>query len=309
MATRIGCDNLVYAIMTTEDTATSAPVYGAVTPAPGVMHVNINPNASQETLFADDGPMESATTLGKIDVDIQKNELTPQNKADLLGHTLDAHGGLVYGDSDVPPYVAIGFRSLKSNGNYRYVWLYKGKFTDPEDNNETKGDGINFQADTIKGQFVKLTYPVTAGGKTTRMWKYELDGDNPDADANTMKTWFDDVMMPASEAAASAAAVAASLDGAAELVVAFEAGTVSGSTKAVITDEAASGNHFAFAVSDAPLATPNVGDVIMGVTTYVSGNNITGVTAGKSVAVYELTSENKVVKFVAHTLVSDEIKA
>lgn len=202
MATRIGCDNLVYALMTTEDTATSAPVYGEVVPAPGVMSVNINPNASQDTLFADDGPMDSATTLGKIDVEIKKNELTTKNKADLLGHTIDANGGLVYGDSDVPPFVAMGFRSLKSNGNYRYVWLYKGKFVDPEDNNETKGDSINFQADTIKGQFVKLQYPQTVGTKKIRMWKYELDGDNEAAKEEIMNTWFDEVMMPAAGAGA-----------------------------------------------------------------------------------------------------------
>lgn len=196
MATRIGCDNLVYAIMKTEDTAETAPVYDTPKPAPGVMSININPNASQETLFADDGPMETATTLGKIDVEIQKNELTTENKADLLGHTIDSKGALVYGDSDVPPFVAIGFRSLKSNGNYRYVWLYKGKFTDPEDQNETKGDSINFQADTIKGQFVKLNHPVKVGEKSVRPWKREIDGDYKDADDATMKTWFDEVAMP-----------------------------------------------------------------------------------------------------------------
>lgn len=196
MATRIGCDNLVYALMKTEDTAEAAPVYDTPKKAPGVMSVNINPNAAQETLFADDGPMETATTLGKIDVEIKKNELTTENKADLLGHTIDSNGGLVYGDSDVPPFVAIGFRTLKSNGNYRYVWLYKGKFMDPEDNNETKGDGINFQTDTIKGQFVKLNNTVALGEKKVRMWKYELDGDAKDAKKETMNTWFDSVLMP-----------------------------------------------------------------------------------------------------------------
>lgn len=196
MATRIGCDNLVYALMTTEDTATSAPVYGEVKPAPGVMHVNINPNPSLETLFADDGPMETATTLGNIDVEIQKNELTTENKADLLGHTIDANGGLVYGDADVPPYTAVGFRTLKSNGNYRYIWLYKGKFTDPEETNETKGDAINFQTDTISGQFVKLNYPMTIGSKTVKVWKYELDADSPNASAETMAAWFEEVTMP-----------------------------------------------------------------------------------------------------------------
>lgn len=92
------------------------------------------------------------------------------------------------------------------------------------------------------------------------------------------------------------------------VTVAFAAGTVTGSTKATITGEAGSGNHFAYAVADATQATPNVGDAVTGATTYVSGNNITGVTAGKSVAVYELTADNKVVKFTAHTLIDSEIK-
>lgn len=200
MATRIGCDNLVYAIMTTEDTVEQAPVYGEVQTAPGVMSININPNGSLETLFADDGPMETATTLGKIDVEIQKNELTTQNKADLLGHEIDSNGAVVYGDNDVPPYVAIGFRTLKSNGKYRYVWLYKGKFTEPEDNNETKGDSINFQSDTISGQFTKLNYAYAVNGKQKRPWKYELDGDNAEAKQQIMADWFKAPVMPAAAA-------------------------------------------------------------------------------------------------------------
>lgn len=198
MSTRIGCDNLVYAIMKTEDTASVAPVYDTPKPAPGVMHININPNASQETLFADDGPMETATTLGKIEVEIQKNELTTENRADLLGHTIDANGGIVYGDSDVPPYVAIGFRTLKSSGKYKYTWLYKGKFTDPEEQNETKGDGINFQADTISGQFTRLNNLTTIGSVKKRLWKYDIDGDNATAKEETMNSWFESVQMPAS---------------------------------------------------------------------------------------------------------------
>lgn len=196
MATRIGCDNLVYATMTTEDTASAPPVYGEVKQAIGVMSLNINPNGAQETLFADDGPMETASTLGRIEVEIKKNELTTENKADLLGHQIDAKGALVYGDSDIPPWVAIGFRTLKSNGNYRHVWLYKGKFTEPEDSNETKGDSINFQSDTINGQFTRLNYAYTINNKKVRPWKYELDQDHTSADATTIGKWFNAPVMP-----------------------------------------------------------------------------------------------------------------
>lgn len=196
MATRIGCDNLVYAIMETEETTSIDPTYKAVKAAPGVMSLNINANGSVETLFADDGPMETATTLGKIEVEIQKNALTVENKADLLGHNVDANGVLVSGDSDVPPWVAIGFRTLKSNGTYRYVWLYKGKFTEPEDNNETKGDGINFQSDTIKGQFAKLNKEYTVNGKTSRPYKVEADEEYAALKEGVITKWFEAPYLP-----------------------------------------------------------------------------------------------------------------
>ena len=197
MAMRIGCDNLVYAKMTTEETAATAPVYDVIVEAPGVMSININPNASLATAFFDDGPGDTASTLGNIEVEIQKNALTSDNKSDLLGHTIDANGGVVYAGEDTPPWVAIGFRTLKSNGKYRYVWLYKGRFADPEDNNETKADSINFQSDTITGQFVKLSYPIeVATGVFKRVWKYEVDEDSADANAFTVAGWFTDVVLP-----------------------------------------------------------------------------------------------------------------
>ena len=150
-----------------------------------VMSANINPNASIDTLFADDGPFETAATNGQIEVEIQKNALSTENKVDLLGKTVDSKGGIISSDTDIPPWVAIGFKSLKSNGKYRYVWLYKGKFSDPEDNNETKGDSINWQSDTITGNFVKLMYEYTSGGKTIRPWKYEMDEDD-----GAMSAWY-----------------------------------------------------------------------------------------------------------------------
>ena len=77
--------------------------------------------------------------------------------------------------------------------------MYKGKFTDPEDNNETKGDGINFQTDTIKGQFVKLNNQITVNGKKVRPWKYEIDADSANANDSVMSAWFDTVTMPTAD--------------------------------------------------------------------------------------------------------------
>lgn len=173
---RIGVDQLHYAICTDGDTETWATPVALK----GVITVNINPNGSQETLFADDGPYETATTTGNIEVEINKAALTMAEKAALLGHTY-SNGKLAYKATDVPPFVAIGFRTLKSNGHYRYVWLLKGKFIDPEDQNETKGDSINWQTDTINGQFLKTN--------VNDNWKVEADEDDVDA-ATVVAAWF-----------------------------------------------------------------------------------------------------------------------
>lgn len=179
---RIGVDKLHYAICTDGDTES----WGTPSPLKGVISVNINPNASQETLFADDGPYETAATIGNIEVEINKAQLALAERAELLGHTL-ANGKLVSKSTDVPPFVAIGFRTLKSNGHYRYVWLYKGKFQDLEDQNETKGDSINFQTDTINGQFLQTN--------KNQAWKIEADEDDQAA-ATVIADWFNAVVEP-----------------------------------------------------------------------------------------------------------------
>ena len=299
MGTRIGVDNLVYAIMSKEDTVLEAPVYGAVKPAVGVMTININPNGSQETLFADDGPFEVATTLGNIEVEIQKAQLTTENKADLLGHQIDENGAIVYADNDIPPWVAIGFRTLKSNGKYRYVWLYKGKFTEPEDNNETKGDGINWQADTIHGQFVKISRQYKVNSKLVRPWKYELDEDYEDHNEAAVAQWFDEVMLPGKEIVIPAS----------ELKVAYAAGATAGSTVATLEGEIGTNNHLVYKVGNKAFAMPEKEELISGGTEYTIGEEIVGVDVetNKYITIIEVTASNRAVACNCHELTTEEI--
>lgn len=293
-ATRIGCDNLVYAPVILDDGTTLT--CGIPTLLPGVMKLNINPNPSQDTLFCDDGPGDTASTLGKIEVEIDKNALSTAEKGALLGHTLDGKGALVYGANDVPPWVSIGFRTLKSNGMYRYIWLYKGKFMEPEDNNETKKDSINFQSDTIKGQFAKLNKAFIINGKSIKPWKLEIDAEDATADEVTIANWFTSVILPTAGTSAAA------------LTVTVAAGSVSGSTKATITGVAT--NRFAVGVG-----TMSAGTVYAGsnpdttIDPYDSAANITGVLTGYYLRVYDLDAAGKVVKFYAKQLATGDIMA
>lgn len=182
-AARIGCTNLVYAPVNTDDGTDF--LCGTITSLPGVTSVTIDPNSSSATLFADDGPMEIASTIGKIDVEINKNELTLTQKAALLGHTMDGNGGMLSKKTATPPWVAIGFKTLKSNGSYRYVWLFKGKFIEPTLEAETKGESVSFQPDKIVGSFVARELDGS--------WKYEQDEDETNAPVDLGTTFFDKV--------------------------------------------------------------------------------------------------------------------
>lgn len=149
----IGVSDLYYALLI-DDPLSGTAVYQTPKRIPGVISANVNPNGSNDTLFADDGPYETASTIGQISLELNVADLSIEMQAELLGHTIVA-GILMRKSSDVPPWVAIGFKSLKSNGKYRYTWLNKGKFALPEQANKTKGDSIEFNTPTISGSFVK----------------------------------------------------------------------------------------------------------------------------------------------------------
>lgn len=153
----IGLRDVYYALLTQDDVSLGV-TYSAPVPIIGAINANINPNAAHEALYADDGPMEVATTLGEIELELNMADLSLAVQAILLGHTAIAGGEITREAGDTPPWLAIAFRSLKSNGSYRYVWLLKGKFMVPEMSHETKGDSISFQTPTINGGFVKRDF-------------------------------------------------------------------------------------------------------------------------------------------------------
>lgn len=179
MPALVGLRSVYYAVM--KDDGLTGASYYAPKPILGAMVASINPNSSTETLFGDDGPMESATTLGKIEVELGMTDLPLAVQAELLGHTLS--GGVIERKAgDTPPWVALGFKTLKSNGSYRYIWLSKGKFAVPEQKHETKKESVAFQTPTIMGSFVKRDYDD--------MWQTMADEDADDYVSSTGTNWF-----------------------------------------------------------------------------------------------------------------------
>jgi phi13 family phage major tail protein len=142
----------------------------------------ITPTVNSETLYADDGPSETATSIGGIEVTLGVDNLSLAVQADLLGKQI-ASGVLLDSSEDTAPYVAVGFRSVKTNGSYRYVWLLKGQFSIPEDSYETKGDTPAFQTPEITGNFVVRDFDSH--------WRFT--GDDDQAGFALADAWFDEV--------------------------------------------------------------------------------------------------------------------
>ena len=191
MAT-IGLDNLFYATIT-ED-AEGVETYGTPQKLAKAISTELSVEIAEAILYADDAAAESIKsfkngklTLGIDDIGVDKVQL-------LTGAGVDDNGVLVSTSEDLPPYVAVGFRAQKSNGKYRYFWLYKVQFGIPSVSLQTKGDSISFQTPSIEGTIVRRNKPL---GNDKHPWKAEVtDGDAGVSDT-TITNWFKAVYEPA----------------------------------------------------------------------------------------------------------------
>ncbi|WP_333861419.1 major tail protein [Clostridium sp.] len=175
----IGVENLVYAVLTDETTV----IYGTLALISPVINVKINPKSNSDTLYADNRAVETVSTLGEVELETQ--DLPLEVQAVLLGHTLDAETKVMsYEADDIAPYVAVGFKVKKGNGKYRYVWLLKGKFSEPEEEHSTQEDKTKFQTPKLKGTFL-----TRADGR----WKYTADEDSGFTGG---VSWFTSVYAP-----------------------------------------------------------------------------------------------------------------
>ena len=176
---KIGVSGFHYAKNTKDDAA--GVTYAAPVAVKKLKEIIIKTASDTVTDYADNGPSEVASSLGEITVEISLSDLTLEDQAALLGHTI-AEGVMTYNADDTAPDVAIGFVGLKSNGKKRYVWLLKGKFQEPDDTYKTKGDKIEFQPQALTGKFVIRDFDGD--------WKKLADEDATGFLPETATNWF-----------------------------------------------------------------------------------------------------------------------
>ena len=151
----IGCRDLVICKMTA-DVSTGTTYETDIHSLPGVIEVALTAQVTDENLAADDVPLyEVLTSLDGFDLSMTVASVGSDGRALLLGNTIDTNGVLIEAADDLAPYVAVGFKTARSDGSDDYIWLYKGKFAQGDSTFRTKERGqVNWQTPVLTGTFM-----------------------------------------------------------------------------------------------------------------------------------------------------------
>lgn len=149
---KIGLNNFRYSKLTETEDGT-AKYAGPKKPAKAVS-CKVNISTSSAKLYADDTLAESDTAFQSGTVTIGIDEEDAQTMADLLGHTVVEEGEMVRNANDTAPYVGLGRVVVKMvNGvrKYKAEFLCKVKFSEPSQDDKTKGENVEFTTSELEG--------------------------------------------------------------------------------------------------------------------------------------------------------------
>lgn len=190
MAT-IGLDKLYYATITEDEKGEET--YGSPVQLAKAMSADLSVELAEATLYADDGAAEIVKEFQSGTLSLGVDDIGGEAASVLTGSTIDENHVVISASEDGGATVAIGFRAKKSNGKYRYYWLYRVKFGIPATNLATKGDSITFSTPTIEGTVLRRNKPDTSG---KHPWKAEVTEGDTEVTEDTIKNWYQTVYEP-----------------------------------------------------------------------------------------------------------------
>jgi len=158
---RIGLKYPVAAKILTES-PTSTPTYDTGFNFGYAVEANVSIESSESELYADDMLVESDSSFAGGTIDIGIDHLSDIDYATFLGHTVANESGVTVvkaSTEDQAPFFGVGYvRVIKKAGikKYRAIWLYKVKFSEPNDEGATKGKSVEFATESISGAILTL---------------------------------------------------------------------------------------------------------------------------------------------------------
>lgn len=154
---KIGLNNLWYSKLT--EAADGTPSYDGAKSFGKAISANVSITNNSAMLYADDTLAESDTSFQSGTITLGTDDDREATFADILGHAIDTDGNVVRNVDDVAPYVALARIIVKMVGNvksYKVEMLYKVKFSEPSEDDNTRGESVEFSTPTIEGTIVAL---------------------------------------------------------------------------------------------------------------------------------------------------------
>lgn len=182
MARQIGLKDIHIAVLLT-DTASEA-TYDTPIKLERAISAKLSPKSNSDNIYSDDAVEDIITAFEGVDVEIEVNQLTLTSRAKLQGSKV-VKGVLVENKDDMPPTIALGFKSKKNNGKYRYVWLLKGKFELATDEYDTEAEKPKAQSAKLKGKFYSRDFDGN--------YRFIADEDVQGVDQAIINSWFTEV--------------------------------------------------------------------------------------------------------------------
>ena len=179
MARQIGLRDIHIALLTKDDS--TAATYAAPTKLERAISAKLTPKANSENIYSDDIVEDIVTSFDSVEVEIELNQLSLTSRATLQGSKV-VKGVLIESKEDIPPTVALGFKSKKHDGNYRFVWLLKGKFELATDEYDTEAEKPAPKSAKLKGTFFARDFDGN--------YRFIADEDEVDVDEAIIAAWF-----------------------------------------------------------------------------------------------------------------------
>lgn len=155
---QIGLTNLWYGLLTEAEDGT--PSYAGAKSFGKAVSAKVDVSTNDATLYADDALAESDNSFqsAKVTLGVADDDMTIF--AEILGHKVAESGGeMVRSAEDAAPWVGLGRVVTKMvNGKYVYKgeFLYKVRFAEPSQEDNTKGESVDFSTPEIEGTAATL---------------------------------------------------------------------------------------------------------------------------------------------------------
>ena len=150
MARQIGLRDIHIALLTDDDN--TGATYQTPSKLERAVSAKLTPKVNSENIYSDDTVEDIISSFDSVEVEIELNQLSLTSRATLQGAKV-VKGVLVESKEDIAPTLALGFKSKKHNGKYRYVWLLKGKFELATDEYDTEAEKPSPKSAKLKGTF------------------------------------------------------------------------------------------------------------------------------------------------------------